>query len=218
MTKLNISLHIFDLTNLTKTIEAALAAKINYFHIDIMDGKFVKNFALCQRHIFDIKQKYDNVIIDAHLMIEEPQNYVTEFAKSGKDIFNFHYKAVQDGVKLKQLLAEIKNNGMQAALMLDLDTDIDVIKPFVTELDIVALMSIKTGFPGQNMNKDVINRIKAACELKKLNPNLLVEVDGGVREDTYKEMILAGADILVVGHFLLNQDFQTQFDKIKVVK
>ncbi|ATZ17126.1 ribulose-phosphate 3-epimerase [Williamsoniiplasma luminosum] len=218
--KVAVSIYVFNFLEVGNKIEELVQAGVDWIHVDIMDGNFVNNYALCQKFCQDIKAKYPNILIDAHLMCIEPQRYIESFANAKTDNFNFHYEAVtnKNEANILQIIQDIKANKMKAVIAINPETNPQVLKPFLDQVDGVMCMSIKPGFNGQQLNDMVYDNIIWLAEYKKVNNlNFFIQVDGGVRENTYLKLKQSGAEVLVVGAFVNvpNNELKTQINKIE---
>ncbi len=171
-------------------------AGADYAHLDVMDGHFVTNLTFGLPVIQSLKE-VSCIPFDVHLMIEEPLPYIARYANAGADIITVHYEACRD---LKKTLEAIRLAGKKAGLSIKPGTPVDVIYPYLNQLDWVLIMTVEPGYGGQKMIPACLDKVK---ELKKHLTNekksILIEVDGGVDINTAPLLIEAGADILVAG-------------------
>lgn len=185
-----------DFNNLQKDIEMINRSAADWFHLDIMDGVFVPNISFgfpIVKHIKKLAKKP----LDVHLMIVQPERYITEWQKVGADILTVHYEAC---THLHRTVQEIKNAGMKAGVSLNPHTSVALLKDILPELDMVLIMSVNPGFGGQSFIKQSLVKIKELREMADVsNPTLIIEVDGGVDITNHKEIIHAGANALVAG-------------------
>lgn len=167
-------------------------------HVDVMDGHFVKNITIGPLIVKSIKTKKP---LDVHLMIEEPEKYVEAFAKAGAYNITFHAEVVPVN-KRKELIKKIRELGCKVGVAINPDKKIELIKDILDDVDMVLLMTVFPGFGGQKFIQDVVPRIK---ELRKLKPNLDIEVDGGIDAETIKIAAKAGANVFVAGSAIFTQ-------------
>lgn len=179
-----------------KDVKNMREAGADWIHVDVMDGVFVPNITFGFKMIKDIRPLSD-LTFDVHLMITEPKRYVERFAAAGADIISFHFEAERD---IAETIALIKKAGKKAGLAVNPDTPVEVVKPFLKDLDLVLVMSVFPGFGGQKFIDGSAERVKL---MKKLcadcGSDALVEIDGGINADNAKAVIEAGADVLVAG-------------------
>ncbi|MCT8976873.1 ribulose-phosphate 3-epimerase [Clostridium sp. CX1] len=165
-------------------------------HIDVMDGMFVPNISFGLPIIKSIR-KVTKLPFDVHLMIEDPSRYIEDFVKAGADIITIHYEADRH---IDRTINYIKSFGVKAAIALNPATPVDNIKHLIPVLDMVLIMSVNPGFGGQKYIKYCSEKIREIKELSdKLNPSLMIEVDGGVGKDNIKEVAQCGANVIVAG-------------------
>lgn len=174
-----------------------------FIHCDIMDGVFVPNISFGIPVIEHVKEVAEKPL-DVHLMISNPDNFITAFANAGASWLTVHYETCPH---LHRTISAIKENGMKASVCLNPHTPVSVLSEIISDLDMVLLMSVNPGFGGQQF---ISNTYKKVRQLKNLigenNSACLIEVDGGVNFDTGKQLIEAGADILVAGSFVFNSE------------
>lgn len=172
---------------------ATVDDKCDYIHIDVMDGHFVPNLTFGAPVVKYIKSKKP---LDVHLMIENPANYVDEFANAGANILTFHYEAEENPLKL---LNQIKQKGMRAGISIKPGTDVKLLEELLPELDWVLVMSVEPGFGGQSFMPAALEKIKWLRE--KAN-TLDIAVDGGINTETGKLCREAGANVLIAGSYI----------------
>jgi ribulose-phosphate 3-epimerase len=192
-----------DFANLQRDVEMINRSEADWFHIDIMDGVFVPNISFGMPVLRDIV-KHATKTIDCHLMIVDPDRYVETFAKLGCDILTVHYEAC---THLHRTLQLIKSHGMKAGVALNPHTSVDLLKDTIKDIDMVCLMSVNPGFGGQSFIENTYDKVK---ELKTLidskGASTLIEIDGGVTDKNAKELVNAGADVLVAGSYVFKSN------------
>lgn len=182
--------------NLKADIEMINRSEADWLHLDVMDGVFVPNISFGFPIVKFIK-KFAQKPLDVHLMIIQPERYINEWKNSGADILTVHYEAC---THLHRTIQEIKNLGMQAGVSLNPHSPVCLLKDILPELDMVLIMSVNPGFGGQSFISQSLEKIKELREMANLyNPNLIIQVDGGVDKHNYKEIVKAGANCLVAG-------------------
>ena len=196
MLELSPSLLSADFTDLKSEIEVLDKNGVKYLHLDVMDGMFVPNISFGPMIIKQLRP-LTNMVFDVHLMIEEPDRYVQNFKDAGADILTVHYEACKH---LHRTISYIKSLGMKAGVSLNPATNIEVLDYVLEDLDLVLIMSVNPGFGGQSFIPSAIDKIKNLKEkIIKRNLNVIVEVDGGVKTTNVKDVIEAGADLIVSG-------------------
>ena len=188
-----------DFGNLQRDCEMINNSQADWFHIDVMDGHFVPNISYGMPVIQAIK-KHAKKPLDVHLMIEKPERYIEEFAKVGADIITVHYEST---VHLHRTLTQIKDSGCKAGVVLNLTTPVSVLEDILPQCYMVLLMSINPGFGGQKFEEMTYNKVRKLRQMandKGLNTH--IEIDGGVNSDNARQLIDAGADVLVAGSFI----------------
>lgn len=188
-----------DFANLQRDIEMINNSQADWFHIDVMDGHFVPNISYGMPVIEAIK-KYATKPLDVHLMIEKPERYIEIFKQVGADIITVHYEAT---VHLHRTLRQIKDVGCKAGVVLNLSTPVSVLEDILPDCYMVLLMSINPGFGGQKFEEVTIDKVK---KLRKMIDDrglaTLIEIDGGVNQETGQRLINAGANVLVAGSYV----------------
>ncbi len=171
----------------------------DYVHIDIMDGKFVDNKTWTFSEIKKITS-YSHLPLDVHLMVENPQKYFEDYALLNTNNITFHYEAVKD---INKIINLIKSYGLKVGIAISPDTDVDVLFPYLKDIDIALIMSVYPGASGQSFIENTINKIqKLKEEILKQGVQTLIEVDGGINDETGKMCTDAGVDILVSASYI----------------
>lgn len=193
-----------DFSNLRNDIELINKSEADWFHIDVMDGVFVPNISFGFPVIEKIK-KYAKKPLDVHLMIVDPDRYLDKFKNSGADILSVHYEAV---THLHRSVSAIRSLGIKSGVVLNPHTNVILLEDIINDVDLVLLMSVNPGYGGQKFIHGVYSKITALKEMiLKKNSKALIEVDGGVNINNYKELINAGADVLVAGYAIFGSEY-----------
>lgn len=185
-----------DFTNLEKEFKIMNEEKVDFIHLDIMDGNYVPNISYGPGVIKKLRPLTD-ILFDTHLMIERPENFIEDFVKAGSDIITIHPSTTKH---LDRTLSLIKSYGKKAGLALNPGDSLDILDYNIENIDLVLIMSVNPGFGGQKFIPSALRKISEVKKLiEKRNLKTLIEVDGGIKLDNAKDVLDAGADILVSG-------------------
>lgn len=205
MYKLAPSILAADFFHLGEQIQAVENAGADYLHIDVMDGMFVPSISFGIPVIETIR-KESGLIFDVHLMIEEPGRYVKQFAAAGADILNVHVEAC---THLQRTIAEIKEMGLKAGVTLNPGTPLTTLEYVLNDVDLVLIMSVNPGFGGQKFIPFTLQKLNDLREMRlRKNAHAEIEVDGGVTLMNAKEIMEAGAEVLVSGSAVFAGDIE----------
>jgi ribulose-phosphate 3-epimerase len=200
------SLLAADFLNLAAETEMVNQSEADFFHLDVMDGRFVPNISFGIPVIRDVN-KLCTKPLDVHLMIVEPEKYISDFRKAGADIITVHYEACPH---LHRTIQQIKETGAQAGVALNPHTPVALLEDILEDVDIVCLMSVNPGFGGQKFIYQTLPKIK---KLKTMiierNLHAKIEIDGGVGLQNAERILEAGADILVAGSSVFKSENPT---------
>ena len=201
------SLLAADFGNLQQAVEMVNISEADWFHIDIMDGVFVPNISYGMP-VLSVIHKHATKPLDVHLMIVDPDRYISTFAKLGSDILTVHYEAC---THLHRTLQAIKAEGMKAGVALNPHTPVALLEDIIQEVDVLLLMSVNPGFGGQSFIENTYKKVRQAKMLiEQAGASTLIEIDGGVSLKNAKALVEAGADALVAGSFVFNAVNPTQ--------
>ena len=186
-----------DFGNLQRDIEMINGSQADWFHVDVMDGRFVPNISF-GFPVMKAIQEHAKKFVDVHLMIVEPEKYVEEFINYGADLVSVHYEAC---THLHRTINFIQDKGAKAGVVLNPSTPVWVLEDIITEVDLVLLMSVNPGFGGQKFIENTYKKIRETKELiLENNGRALIEIDGGVNTENAPKLFEAGADVLVAGN------------------
>ncbi len=192
-----------DFANLQRDIEMINHSDANWFHIDIMDGVFVPNISFGMPVLRDIAT-HATKTLDVHLMIVDPDRYIQTFADLGSSILTVHFEAC---THLHRTLQAIKAAGMKAGVALNPHTNISLLEDVIQDIDLVCIMSVNPGFGGQSFIENTYDKVIALKELiDRKKVNTLIEIDGGVTNKNAKQLVDAGANVLVAGSYVFKSE------------
>ena len=219
MKKIKISPSILaaDFSQLGQEIKNLENSGADMIHVDVMDGHFVPNLTIGPPVIKALR-KYTNIPFDVHLMINPVHKYIKHYAESGADIITIHPEATDS---LQESIDEIKKFKKKVGLSLNPDTKIEVIEKYLDQIDLVLVMSVFPGFGGQKFIKDVLKKIERISDIKnKENFKFDIEVDGGINFSNFREVLEAGANVLVSGTTIFkenNGDIKKNINFLKTI-
>ncbi|MEH7382478.1 ribulose-phosphate 3-epimerase [Bacillus sp. JJ1533] len=213
MIKIAPSILSADFAKLGEEIKDVEHGGADYIHVDVMDGHFVPNITIGPL-IVEAIRPITKLPLDVHLMIENPDQYIPAFAKAGADFLTVHVEACSH---LHRTIQLIKSHGVKAGVVLNPATPVDTIKHIIEDIDLVLLMTVNPGFGGQKFIHSVLPKIEEVAQMvREKNLNVEIEVDGGVNEETARLCTRAGANVLVAGSAIYNQeDRKTAIERIR---
>ena len=213
MTKVSASILNVDKDNAVHTFYDLETTKIDFFHVDVMDGKFVENnnvdlmkdYAVTLSHI-------SNLGLDVHLMVENVEEMIDEFLVADPERITFHVEAIEDEERVKNIISDLKEQGIKVGMSISPGTDIEKIVKYMPYLHMILVMTVVPGKGGQSLipeTLDVLKSLKQKAE--ELDLDIDFEVDGGIKQENVEEVVSCGANIVVVGTALLHAENPKEF-------
>ena len=197
-----------DHANLENSVRIITETGLRWVHIDIMDGNFVPNLTFGPQTIIDLR-KNSQLFFDTHLMLSQPQNHVEAFAKAGSDLISIH---IEPEYPVRKTLKYIRDLGCKNGIVINPDTSVDSLTPYIEDVDLILVMTVQPGFGGQVFREDMLHKIEILNSLRKKNHlNFRLEVDGGINLDTGLKCRQKGCDTLVAGSAFFNANNKKSF-------
>lgn len=220
MPEVSVSILTVEKENAVSVFYNIETAKVDYFHIDVMDGKFVKknNLDLMKEYSLTISH-ISNIGLDVHLMVENVEEIMDGYIDLEPKIISFHYEAIKDNERIMNIINTLKENGIKVGLAINPGTPIEVLNDFLPYIHQVLIMTVEPGKGGQKLIVETIDKIKNLRKyLEENNYDIDIEADGGITDNNAQEVIDAGCDILVSGSYIIgSENYSESVKKIKGV-
>lgn len=215
MVKIAPSILSADFANLERDIRLVDEKGADYIHVDVMDGQFVPNITLGANIVSAIRP-VTKLPLDVHLMVQDPERFIEDFAKAGSDIITVHQEST---VHIHRAMQMIKNCGVKAGVVINPGTPVSAIEEVLPLADLVLIMTVNPGFGGQAFISECLTKVERLNELRKEKGYTYeIEIDGGVDDKTAPLCVQAGADVLVAGSYVYNSpDVSERIKKIREV-
>lgn len=202
-----------DFSRLEEQIDTCLKSDIRWIHCDIMDGHFVPNISYGPAIVSTVRRIAPDAFLDVHLMIENPDQFVEDFADAGADLISVHYEACPH---LHRTIQNISLNGCMTGVVINPATSVELLRPILPDVDLALIMSVNPGFGGQAFIESSFQKVEQLYRIKQEEGlNFLIEIDGGVSADNIEKLAAAGTDILVAGSSVFkSSDIPARIDEL----
>lgn len=203
-----------DYARVSEQLKELNESNAKWMHFDVMDGHFVPNLTFGPDVLKGFKKAVD-MVMDVHIMVEEPEKVAPWFTAAGADIVTFHLEAVENMDACIALCREIRKQGAKAGVSVKPKTGVAELLPHLEEIDLVLIMSVEPGFGGQSFMEDMLEKVRTVrAEIEQRNLSTRIEIDGGINQETAKLAVAAGCDALVAGSYVFKQNIKEAVDSL----
>ena len=219
MVELSASILSVEKEKAIKTFYNLEEAKIDYFHIDVMDGKFVKqDTSILMKEYTEYLKQITNLPLDVHLMVEDVKSYLISYSALEPSNITFHLEAGKNKEEIMEWINYIKQEGIKVGISIKPDTKVEEIKPYLQYINLCLVMSVEPGYGGQEFIEAVIRKIQELNRYREVQSlDYIIEVDGGINQETVAKVKDAGADIITVGSYLVkSENYKETVKNLKV--
>ncbi len=205
-----------DYSKMNEQLEQVKQAGAQWLHFDVMDGHFVPNLTFGPDILKGIRKASD-LVLDVHLMVDDPEFFGDVFADAGADLVTFHTEALDNDMdRISRLIRHLHEKGVQAGAVIKPKTPVEILEPVLDQADLILVMSVEPGFGGQSFMPDMLDKVKWLDDYRKEHHlNYRIEIDGGINQTTAKQAREAGADTLVAGSYVFRNNIQEAVDSLK---
>ena len=207
-----------DYAHVNEQLQALNESRAQWMHFDVMDGHFVPNLTFGPDILKGFKKAVD-MVMDVHIMVDDPVFFADVFAKAGADYITFHYEALNDVEACIALCKHIRALGVKAGISIKPKTPVEPLLPYLNEMDLLLVMSVEPGFGGQSFMEEMLEKVRIARSvIEQEHYDTRIEIDGGINKETAKLAIEAGCDTLVAGSYIFNQDIAQGVESLLCAK
>lgn len=207
-----------DYSKVSEQLKELNDSNAAWMHFDVMDGHFVPNLTFGPDILKGFKKSVD-MIMDVHIMVDNPKQVAKWFIDAGADIITFHLEAVSSIEECIELCQYIRSLGAKAGVSVKPNTSVECLLPHLNEIDLVLVMSVEPGFGGQSFMEDMLGKCRTLTKaIQDANVSTRLEIDGGINAENAKKAIMAGCDTLVAGSYVFKNDIKTAVDELLCLK